>query len=109
MREHLALYIPAVIGVISALVLWIMLARKMTRVGRSRWRAVLLCLPLLLGAVGYGLFWFGFFSSPDAAVQLHAVRLTIAYFTEALLPWLGGLWLVLSAWLIKPALLTTST
>jgi hypothetical protein len=107
MREHLPIYVPAIVGAMLALVLWIVLARKMSRVGKSRWRAVLLCLPLLLGAAGYGLFWLGFFSSPDAAVQLHAVRLTTVYFTASFLPWFGGVWLALSAWLITPALRTT--
>jgi hypothetical protein len=29
------------------------------------------------------------------------------YFTASFLPWFGGVWLALSAWLITPALRTT--
>ena len=104
MREHLPLYVPALVGTVLAVILWFVLARRIRRVGKSRWRPVLLCLPLLLGALGYGLFWLGFFSSTDAAVQLHAVRLTVTYFTGPFLSWVGGVWLVISTWLIFPAL-----
>jgi hypothetical protein len=102
MREQLHLYVPAMVCAVVALALWALLARAMAARGRSRWRPVLLCLPLLLGAIGYGLFWFGFFSSPMAAVQLHAVRLTIQHFAGAFLPWIGAVWLVLSGWLLLP-------
>ena len=106
MREHLSIYVPALVGAILTLALWISLSRRLSRVGKSRWRAVGFCLPLLLAAVGYGLFWFGFFSSSDIAVQLHAIRLTIVYFSESFLSWAVALWLLISAWLIAPALRT---
>jgi hypothetical protein len=102
MREHLDLYGPSLVGAAIALVVWVALARAMAARGRSRWRPVLLCLPLLLGALGYGLFWFGFFSSPATAVQLHALRLTVQHFGGAVLPWIGAIWLVLSGWLLLP-------
>jgi hypothetical protein len=102
MRDHISLYVPAALGVILALALWVFLARKLAAADRTRWRAVLLCLPLLLGAAGYGLFWFGFFSSPAMAVQLHAVRLTLQHFAEPFLPWVGGIWVLLSGWLLLP-------
>jgi hypothetical protein len=74
----------------------------MKALGRSRWRPVLLCLPLLLGAAGYGLFWLGFFSSPGAAVQLHAVRLTLRHAIGDFLPMIGAGWLALSGLLLLP-------
>jgi hypothetical protein len=102
LREQLHLYVPALVGANLALALWIALARAIALRGRSRWRPVLLCLPLLAGAVGYGLFWFGFFSSPSTAVQLHAVRLTIQHFAGNALPWVALVWLMLSGWLLWP-------
>jgi hypothetical protein len=102
MREQLHLFVPSIVGAIIALALWIVLARAMVARGRSRWRPVLLCLPLLLGAAGYGLFWFGFFSSPATAVQLHALRLTIQHFAGPFLPWIGAIWLVMSGWVLVP-------
>jgi hypothetical protein len=104
MREHLSIYVPVFVGMILSIMLWVMLSRKLARVGKSRWRAVVFCLPLFLAISGYGLFWFGFFSSQELAVKLHAVRLTIVYFTESFLPVLGVLWLMISAWLITPVL-----
>jgi hypothetical protein len=104
MREHLDLYIPSMIGAIMALALWVVLAHAMAARGKSRWRPVLLCLPFLLGTAGYGLFWFGFFSSPATAVQLHAVRLTVQHFAGPFLPWIGAVWLALSGWLLLPLL-----
>jgi hypothetical protein len=79
MSEHIGIYSFAVVGTAAALGLWVWLARQMTARGKSRWRPVLLCLPLVLAAAIYGLFWFGFFLSPAAAVQLHAIRLTIEH------------------------------
>jgi hypothetical protein len=104
MREHLGLYVPSTVGAIMALALWVVLARAMAARGRSRWRAVLLCLPLLLGALGYGLFWLGFFSSPATAVQMHALRLTVQHFAGPPLPWIGAVWLILSGWVLVPLL-----
>jgi hypothetical protein len=102
MREQLHLYVPSMVGAVIALALWVVLTRAMVARGRSRWRPVLLCLPLLLGAVGYGLFWFGFFSSPATAVQLHALRLTVQHFAGPFLPWIGAVWLAMSGWLLVP-------
>ncbi len=104
MRDQLHLYVPAMVGVVLALVLWIFLGRVLAARGKSRWRAALLCLPLLLLAAGYGLFWFGFFSTPATAVQLHAVRLAIQHFAGPFLPWIGAVWLMLSGWLLLPLL-----
>jgi hypothetical protein len=104
MLEHFHIYVPSMIGAVMALALWVVFARAMAARGKSRWRPVLLCLPLLLGAVGYGLFWFGFFSSPATAVQLHAVRLTVQHFAGPFLPWIGAVWLALSGWLLLPLL-----
>jgi hypothetical protein len=101
-REHFDLYGPSILGAVLAIALWGVLARAMTARGRSRWRPVLLCFPLLLSALGYGLFWFGFFSSPATAVQLHALRLTVQHFAGPFLPWIGLVWLVLSSWLLLP-------
>ncbi len=104
MREQLYLYVPAIVGAAVALIAWLGLARASAARNKSRWRPVLLCLPLLLGSLGYGLFWFGFFSSPQTAVQLHAVRLTVQHFAGPLLPWIAAMWLLLSAWLLLPLL-----
>jgi hypothetical protein len=103
-RAQLHLYVPAIIGVIAALLIWFALARIAARRGLSRWRPVLLCLPLLLIAAGYGLFWWGFFSSPAMAVQLHAVRLTLEHAVGAYLPWITGGWLAASLGLLLPLL-----
>jgi hypothetical protein len=84
--------------------LWIVLARRMKALGRSRWRPVLLCLPLLLGAAGYGLFWLRFFASPGAAVQMHAIKLTLLHALGDFAPWIGAGWLALSALLLLPLL-----
>jgi hypothetical protein len=102
MREQLHLYVPPIVGTVIALALWVFLNRAIAARGKSRWRPVLLCLPLFIGCAGYGLFWFGFFTSPKTAVQLHAVRLTIAHFAGPFLPWLGAVWLALSSWLLLP-------
>jgi glucan phosphoethanolaminetransferase (alkaline phosphatase superfamily) len=107
MRDHLDLYVPAIAGVIVTLVLWVVLARALARRGKSRWRPVLLCLPLVLAAAGYGLFWFGFFSSPDLAVTLRAVQLTILHEAGAIIPWAIGIWAALSALLLLPLLRPT--
>ncbi|MGL4636316.1 MAG: hypothetical protein ACRCWF_10065 [Beijerinckiaceae bacterium] len=104
MREHLSLYMPAVVGFVLAVILWVFLSRKLAAANRSRWRAVLLCLPLVLGALVYGLFWFGFFSSPAMAVQMHAVRLTLQHFVMPFLPWIAGVWLLISGLLLLPLL-----
>jgi hypothetical protein len=104
MREHLSIYVPALLGVVLALTLWVWLSKRLTGVNRSRWRAVVLCLPLILGAAGYGLFWFGFFSSSAMAVQMHAIRLTLQHFVGPFLPWIGGVWLLISGWLLLPLL-----
>jgi hypothetical protein len=102
MREQLHLYVPAIVGAVMALALWVVLSRAIVARGGSRWRPVLLCLPLFMGCVGYGLFWLGFFSSSATAVQLHAVRLTIQHFAGPLLPWVGAAWLASSGWLLLP-------
>jgi hypothetical protein len=72
MREHLPIYVPAITGAVLALALWTMLARALVRRSRSRWRAVPLGLGLFLGAAGYGLYWFGFFTSPAACGETYA-------------------------------------
>jgi hypothetical protein len=102
MREQLHIYVPAIFGAILVLALWVTLTRAVVARGKSRWRPVLLCLPMFMGCIGYGLFWFGFFSSPGTAVQLHAIRLTAEHFLGPLLPWISAAWLALSAWLLLP-------
>ena len=102
MREHLALYAPALTGALLSLVLWFWLSRRLAAKDASRWRAVPLCLTLLLITAGYGLFWFGFFATPKTAVQLHAVRLSITYLAGDALPWIGMAWLALSGFLLLP-------
>ncbi len=104
MREHLSIYVPSLLGVLLAIALWVLLSKRLALANRTRWRSVLLCLPLVLGAAGYGLFWFGFFSSPAMAVQMHAVRLTLQHFAGPFLPWIGGVWLLVSGWLLLPLL-----
>jgi hypothetical protein len=82
--------------------LWVWLARRLSCVGKSRWRAVPFCLPLLLMSLAYGAFWLVFFAGPFAAVQAHAIRLTLAYFTGTFAPWVGTTWLAVSAALLWP-------
>ncbi|MGL5116653.1 MAG: hypothetical protein ACRC7C_15145, partial [Beijerinckiaceae bacterium] len=69
-------------GVLSASVLvgWRALASRLMAAGAGRWRAVVVCLPLLLVTVAYGLYWIAFFSSAAAAVQTRALWLTITLF-----------------------------
>jgi hypothetical protein len=96
------LYVPAAVGVALTLIGWVLLARALARRGRSRWRAVLLCLPPLLASAGYGLFWWGFFTSPAMAVQMHAVRLTAQHALGPWLPWIAGGWLTAALALLWP-------
>jgi hypothetical protein len=107
MREQLHLIIPAVAGAVMAVVLWVALALRLQAVGKSRWRPAMLCLPALLIAIGYGVYWLAFFSSVDMAVQLHAIRLTISHFAGlylgSALPWIGGTWLAVGLGLLLPA------
>lgn len=102
MREHLNIFVPAVLGVLIAPGVWIWLAGKLARRNASRWWALPLMLPLLLAPAFYGLFWWGFFASPASAVQLHAIRLTIQHFVEPFVPWIGGVWLAGSLALLLP-------
>jgi uncharacterized membrane protein len=104
MREHLHLYVPALAGVVVVIAGWAALSGALAARHRSRWRAVVLCLPLVLIALGYGLFWWVFFASPASAVQMHALRLTIAHFAGPFLPGIGMSWLAISAWLLVPLL-----
>jgi hypothetical protein len=91
------------LGVILALMLWMWLARRLAHAGKSRWRAVPLCLVLLLIPLGYGVFWLVFFSSPAAAVQAHAIRLTLEHFIAPFAPWTGVSWLIVSAAIARTA------
>jgi Na+/proline symporter len=94
--------LTAALGCACALLLWMWLARRLVELGKTRWRAVPLCLPLLLISLAYGTFWLVFFSSPQLAVQAHAVRLTLASLTGPIVPWVGAAWLALSAALLWP-------
>jgi hypothetical protein len=87
------IYLQAALGAAGAAALWVLLARWLARRGLRRWRSVPLGLTLLAAALGYGLFWAAFFSSPAMAVQMHAIRLTIVHALGGALPWLvaGGL------------------
>jgi hypothetical protein len=102
MRGHMSIYVPAFVGSIIVLAVWLQAARALGRRGASRWRAVPLFLPLVLMAAGYGLYWWAFFSSPAAAVQAHAIRLTIAHAAGAILPWIGAAWLAIAVALLRP-------
>jgi hypothetical protein len=104
MTEHLDLYAPALGGALAAVALWGWLAGLLAARIRSRLRAVPLCLPLLVAAAGHGLYWWAFFLSPAAAVQMHAIRLTLAHFAGPLLPWIGVVWLAGSLWALRPLL-----
>ena len=87
------IYATAAVSAALSLALWIMLARLLRRGGRSPWRAAPLGALLLLAAVGYGLYWFAFFSSPSLAVPLHLLRLKLVQKLGGLTPFLalGGL------------------
>lgn len=102
MSGHLDIYGTAAAGVLAALALWIWLSGQLAARIRSRLRALPLCLPLLLIAAGYGLFWLAFFSSPGMAVQMHAVRLTVQHVAAPYLPWIGGTWLIASLAVLWP-------
>jgi hypothetical protein len=91
-------------GVLAAAALWAWLAERLALRIRSRLRAVPLALPLLLGALGYGAYWSAFFATPGLAVQMHAVRLTLAHAAGPALPLLAGVWLALSLWALAPLL-----
>jgi hypothetical protein len=94
--------LTATTGFVVVLGLWVWLARRFSSLGKSRWRAVPFCLPLLLMSLAYGAFWLMFFASPALAVQTHAIRLTLAYFIGPFAPWVGTAWLALSAALLLP-------
>jgi hypothetical protein len=87
---------------VAALALWAWLARQLSGRIRSRLRAVPLALPLVVCAVGYGLYWLAFFSSPTLAVQMHAIRLTLQHLAGPLLPAIAGVWLALALWPLAP-------
>jgi hypothetical protein len=89
-------------GAIAALALWVWLARALGSRIRSPLRAVPLCLPLLLAAVGYGLYWWAFFASPFAAVQMHALGLAAGHYLGPVLPWFGAAWLAASLAALMP-------
>jgi hypothetical protein len=102
MLDHAEIYGVALGGALLSIALWVWLAGLLAERIRSRLRAVPLCLPLLLIAAGYGLYWWAFFSSPAMAVQMHAIRLTLVHLAGAFLPWIAGLWLVIGLWCLKP-------
>ena len=102
MPGHPDIYAPALIATIATLTLWVWLSRRLTARGRTRWRAVPLCLPLLLIAMGYGFYWFGFFQSPATAVQLHAIRLTVSHAVDGFASYMVGGWLAVSLLLLLP-------
>jgi peptidoglycan biosynthesis protein MviN/MurJ (putative lipid II flippase) len=102
MLAHAEIYGTALAGVVATLALWGWLARAMKALGKSRWRPVMLCLPLMLAAAVYGLFWYAFFLSPGAAVQLHAVRLTIEHAVSGFGTAIIAAWLGLSLILLLP-------
>jgi hypothetical protein len=104
MRQHLDIYVPALFGTALTLALWYWLSRRLGERGLTRWRALPLCLPLLLMTVGYGLFWFGFFQSPALAVQLHAVRLTINHVTDGFVSYAVFAWVAACVVLLMPLL-----
>jgi uncharacterized membrane protein len=106
MRDHLDLYVPSMVGVVAAVTAWFWLSAQLGQRDVSRWRAVPFCLPLLMMAAGYGLFWLGFFSSPTTAVQLHAMKLAITHLVGDYIVWIGGIWLLLCAVLLLPLVTT---
>ncbi len=107
MREQIHLYVPAIAGALMTIMLWVSLGLRMRSVGKSLWRPAFLCLPALLIAIGYGLYWMAFFSSSDVAVKMHAARLTIShlahvYLGDALI-WIAIPWLLTGLGLLLPA------
>jgi hypothetical protein len=102
MLAHTDIYGVAIGGVLAAIALWGWLAGQLKARIRSRLRAVPLCLPLVLAAAGYGLFWLGFFSSPATAVQLHAVKLTLQHALDGFAGWIAAGWLVVSLVALLP-------
>jgi peptidoglycan biosynthesis protein MviN/MurJ (putative lipid II flippase) len=87
------IYATAMVAAVLALTLWFGLARGLRRSGRSGWRAAPLGALLLFAAIGYGLYWFAFFSSPRLAILLHLIQLKVAHKLGGLMPLLaaGGL------------------
>jgi hypothetical protein len=94
--------VQSAVAIAAALALWVWLARLLAGRIRSRLRAVPLALPLLLAAVGYGLYWLAFFSSPTLAVQMHAIRLTFQHLAGPFLPFIAAVWLGLAVWPLAP-------
>jgi hypothetical protein len=89
-------------GTLAALALWAFLVHQLSARIRSRLRALPLAAPLVMMALGYGVFWLAFFSSPAMAVQMHATWLTIRHAVWPFLPWVAGAWLVAGLWALRP-------
>ncbi len=102
MQTHFAIYMPALAVALVTLALWVAIDRALQRRIRSRLRAFPLCLPLLLAALGYGLYWWAFFASPAMAVQMYAIRLTLQHEVGAWLPWIAGGWAALALYALRP-------
>ncbi|MGL4243369.1 MAG: hypothetical protein ACRCTI_19830 [Beijerinckiaceae bacterium] len=100
----LPILLSAGVVALAAVGFWIWLARSLAGRFRSRLRALPLVLPVLLAALGYALYWIAFFASPAMAVQMHAIRLTIAHAVGPYLPFVAVGWLILSLLPLAPLL-----
>ena len=102
MSGPILIYAAAATAAALSLALWIVLARLLRCGGRSAWRAAPLGALLLFAAIGYGLYWFAFFSSPGMAVITHAVRLKVMHKLGDLAPFLAAGGLLLAALPLLP-------
>jgi hypothetical protein len=98
MSTLLTIQLISALSLLIALTVWIVLARQLRRDGLSGWRAAPIGLVLSLGAIGYGAYWTVFFSGPTAAVQMHAVWLTVRQVAGGALPWIVGGVTLLACW-----------
>ncbi len=98
-----SLYGVAAALLVAAPGLHLMLWRGLKRRGRSPWPALLVSLPLVLGAAVQIGFWSAYFGDPKLAVALGTARGLIGGAAGPYLPWAFGLFLMLAGWVAAKA------
>jgi hypothetical protein len=85
--------------------LHLLLWRGLKACGRSPWPALIVSLPIALGAAIQIGFWSAYFGDPKLAVALGTARGLLAGAAGPYLPFAAGAFLLLAAWVAARALL----